>query len=111
MREQENVTGQSFTGRTHIRTHKVTNQDPVTWRPIRRPTADLRDANLTGAYLPEMDLTIKNLPGAHLKGVIYGNTTMPNGRTADDADGAVYAFYQYYAEEAEYAEEADEADA
>ncbi len=54
---------------------------------------------------------IKNLPGAHLKGVIYGNTTMPNGRTADDADGAVYAFYQYYAEEAEYAEEADEADA
>jgi uncharacterized protein YjbI with pentapeptide repeats len=49
--------------------------------------ADLNGANLYGATLIGADLRDANLNGANLNGVIWGNTTCPDGTNSDDHGG------------------------
>ncbi|WP_233558798.1 pentapeptide repeat-containing protein [Micromonospora radicis] len=67
--------------------------------PAHQPTADLRNARLVDAYLRDVDLrdarldhadltnadlTGANLTGASINGVVWRNTTCPDGSNSDD---------------------------
>ena len=49
--------------------------------------ADLQGANLQGGYLAGADLLAANTKGANLSGVIWMNTTCPDGTSSSNDGG------------------------